>query len=130
MLCGEKMSRRYLTKNEVSSALNRGKHVEAFLGGFDADGVAAIRWFDLYSDNRQFLGEVWEAPDYGSEDYVDVYGFGSLDEDDEPAILYRWDSLEEAFSIIESQFPGATSRLVNQGVVQAEYLDYKRTFVR
>jgi hypothetical protein len=126
-MCGENMGRRYLTPSEVASALARGKHVEAFLGGFDADGIAAIRWLDLNGDGSQVYGEVWESPDCGSEDYVDVYGFGSLNGDDEPAIIFRWNSIEEAFSIIDSQFPGATSRLVNQGVVQKEYLDYKRS---
>jgi len=107
--------------------LARGKHVEAFLGGFDADGIAAVRWLDLSGDGRQVYGEVWEFPDYGSEHYVDVYGFGSLGGNDKPAVIYRWDSLEEALSVIDRQFPGATARLVNQGVVQEEYLDYKRS---
>ena len=50
------MVRRYLTKAEVVSALRRGKHVESFLGGFDADGLGAIRWSDFYGDGTNVYG--------------------------------------------------------------------------
>ncbi|MEM7146998.1 MAG: hypothetical protein AAF591_17840 [Verrucomicrobiota bacterium] len=70
--------------------------------------------------------EIWESPDIGSEDYVDVYGFGTRDHDDEPAVIYPEQSFEEFLEIIDGQYPGTSERLVNEGVVQDEYLDYKR----
>lgn len=118
------MTRRYLTHAEAGEALRRGRSVEAFLGGFRHESGPAIRWVWLKREGERIRGEVRESPDPGSIDHLDLYGFGSLDGDDEPAFVYSFASFDEGLRELERQFPGVSARLVNEGVVQDEYRDY------
>lgn len=115
------MARRYLTIQEANSALNRGKLVEIFLGGFMANEDRCIRWASFTQSGNGVSGSVWEAYDQGSEDYVDIYTFDSPSgEYDEPVKLVHSKNIEGAakeLGIIELNF-------VNQGVVQDEYSSY------
>ena len=121
------MSRRYLTRSEAKSALRRQKNVEAFLGGFTEGEELAIRRLLISGNGEEVSAEIWESPDIGSEDYADVYSFGTLDHDVEAAVLYPTQTFESFLEIIDEQYPGTSARLVNEGVVQDEYLDFKRT---
>ena len=120
------MARRYLTRSEAASAIRRQRTVEAFLGGFDAGEEKSIRRLVIYGDGTGVSAEIWESPDIGSEDFADVYEFGTLDHDGEPAVIFPRQSLEGFLDVIDAQYPGTSARLVNEGVVQDEYLDYKR----
>ncbi len=54
------MSRRYLTHEEVESAINRGKQVEAFLGSFQKD-ENCIRWLSVSGNGLRYSVSVWEV---------------------------------------------------------------------
>ena len=115
------MSRRYLTVEEASAVLRRGKSVEIFLGGFALEGKGCIRWATFSSSAESVIGSLYEAIDQGSEDYVDLYTF------DSPSGEYN----EPVKSVVSDNIEGAVSLLcidklnfVNQGVVQDEYLSY------
>lgn len=115
------MSRRYLTVEEASATLRRGKSVEIFLGGFDHEGKGCIRWATFSSSVKSVAGNLWEAIDQGSEDYVDLYTFNSLSGDyNDPVKSVISDGIESA----ASQLGIGELKFVNQGVVQDEYLSY------
>lgn len=117
------MGRRYLTDSEIEFALGRGKEVEAFLGGFENDGLC-IRWISLATNGKSIVVSVWEAIDRGSEDYLDVYSFPPANGVwDMPAKVFEVSSISE----IKSSLGVDVLNFVNYGVVQDEYGDYKST---
>jgi hypothetical protein len=124
MCSGRFMTRRYLTTQEADSALRRGKSVEIFLGGFEFKGDRYIRWASFTVSGDVVTGNMWEALDQGSEDYVDVYTFESPSgEYDEPVKVVTSKNIEGAanhLGIKELNF-------VNSGVVQDEYLSYLKS---
>lgn len=121
------MSRRYLSQQEVESALNRGKSVECFIGYCSRDNRDGIRWFSLSSEGSTIKLSLFESADLGSEDYLDLYEFGPLNEElelEDPDMEIEFGSLSKVYKWLTSNYPSATSKLVNQFVVQDEYHDY------
>lgn len=115
------MSRRYLTVNEAESALNRGKSVEVFMGGFVYESEKCIRWASFVKSASGVCGSLWEAFDQGSVDYVDIYTFDApTGEYDEPSKIVEAPSLEAAASKLGIN----KLSFVNQGVVQDEYAQF------
>jgi hypothetical protein len=121
------MSRRYLTGPEVVSALSQGRGVEAMIGPAVVLEQRVIRWLSLRVNSGKVHVELWESCDVGSVDCLDVYEFGTPDGDDEPAILYTFESAEECLGELERHYPGVGARFVNRGVIQSEYADYLRS---
>ena len=116
------MPRRYLTENEAVSALNRGKEVEVFIGGFKDQGEAFIRWASFSKNGNEYIGRLWEAADEGGTDYLDVYSFRPKSgEWDVPEKEVTASSLEEVFSLLNCALGG----IVNHGMVQDEYAEFK-----
>ncbi|WP_105188851.1 hypothetical protein [Pseudoalteromonas sp. T1lg48] len=116
------MTRRYLTIDEAVSALNRGKEVEAFLGGFIDGENASIKWVSFEKNCTGFIAKVWQSLDEGSVDYLDIYGFTpSNGEWDEPLESH----IAENLSDLIAKLSAFEIKLVNYGIVQDEYGDYK-----
>jgi hypothetical protein len=118
------MPRRYLSDTEIDQRLRRGRSVEAFLGGGLVEGQRTIRWIVLRYDSDHVRGELWEALDPRDPEWLDVYSFGTPDEEDEPSTLYQFDSLQDGLAELDRQIPNISQRFVNQGVVQNEYAHY------
>ncbi|RTR33773.1 hypothetical protein [Shewanella atlantica] len=115
------MTRRYLILAEAKSALSRNKEIEIFLGGFQVGSKNAIRWASFSASNQEVVGNVWEALDEGSEDYLDIYSFSPVSgEWDEPVKSVCASSLEQVLEELRV----SNSRIVNSGIVQDEYASY------
>ena len=114
------MSRRYLSVDEAKFALQRGKEVEIFLGGFEWSGLKCIRWASFVFIDKDFVGKLWEVIDEGSENFLDIYSFSP--------ISGEWEPIKEAtsseFEKVLEMFDCPNNRLVNSGVLQDEYSDY------
>jgi hypothetical protein len=120
------MSRRYLALDEAESALNRGKSVEVFLGGFVYESKKCIRWASFVKSTAGVCGSLWEAFDQGSSDYVDIYTFDSPSgEYDEPKKIIEAPSLEAAARELGIK----NLNFVNQGIVQDEYAQHIETSI-
>ncbi|MFC3153472.1 hypothetical protein ACFOEK_20695 [Litoribrevibacter euphylliae] len=105
---------------EVESSLNRGKEVEAFLGGFQAEKMC-IRWLSLSKTGNTIQIRIWEAVDVGDEDYLDIYSF--------PPRSGEWDFPAQEFTIasiheLRDRLEVESLSFVNKGIVQDEYKDY------
>ncbi len=121
------MTRRYLDVSEVTSALQRGKSVECFLGACNRSGAGGFRWLSVRSQSNAVQVSLFEAADKGSEELRDIYEFGPLDpslELGEAAESMEFSELATCLRALSERFPGSTSRLVNEGVVQDEYADF------
>lgn len=121
------MARRYLLRNEVEGALRRGKTVECFLGGFEDAGRPGMRHISLDMDGAAVIARLYESADLGDPALLDIYEFGplspSLDlgEADQKLVFL---SLDSCLDYMEQSWPGSSSRLVNEGVLQDEYADF------
>lgn len=121
------MPRRYLSVAEAQSALARGRAVECFLGRCERGGEPGIKWLSLSRSADAIRLALYESADYGDKDHLDLYEFGPLDPElelDEPTVEEFFAEFADAVAAIDAKFPGATSRLVNEGLVQDEYGDY------
>ena len=123
------MPRRYLSFSEADTALGRGKAVEVFLGGCSRSGSRGIRWVQVRGRSNGCELRLYETADLGSEDCTDVYEFGPLDpglDQDDANEVQIFSSLEECVKTLETRWPGASTRLTNEFMVQDEYADYLR----
>jgi hypothetical protein len=121
------MERRYLDLSEVRSALRRGKSVECFLGACSRNEVPGIRWLLFRSRSNGVEVSLFETADLGSEELLDLYEFGPLDpslELEEATEKLQFADVDACLSSLSERFPGSTSRLVNEGLVQDEYADF------
>lgn len=120
-MCKNNMSRRYLSIEEATSALKRGKGVETFLGGCDKAGQKCIRWASFSLCGDKYIGKIWEAIDEGSENFLDVYSFSPASgEWDIPA--NQAESMD--FEAVLIKLDCLSEKLVNSGVVQDEYAEH------
>lgn len=116
---------RYLLPWAIKSALNRGRPVEQFLGGFEHDGSPALRWLTLQPGDGGVTLLLYESHDEGGEDDLDLYDFSEVDgEQGDPAAEHSCATLEEALTLARTEYGANPDRWVNEGVSQDEYRDY------
>ncbi len=123
------MTRRYLTNTEAKANLNRGKSIECFLGGCGNDNQLGIEWFSISKVKDGYLAQIYQTADLGSDEYIDVYSFGPLNEDleyEDADETLNASSFEQIMNLLEKRFKRTNFKLVNQFVVQDEYLDFIR----
>jgi len=116
---------RYLTLNYAQSALNRGKSIEQFIGKVTREGNSGIRFIQITLDSASYQLTTFDVEDIGSEDFLDIYSFPTLIEDeyyDRPSLEFR--SLEDAFTAAHSNYSASSDCWTNAGVVQDEYKDF------
>lgn len=116
---------RYLLPFAIRSALNRGRAVEQFLGGFEHNGSPALRRLTLQPENASVTLLVYESYDEGGEDDLDLYEFSEVDgEPGDPAAEHPCATLEEALTLARTRYGADPDRWVNEGIIQDEYQDY------
>ncbi|MBO2595630.1 hypothetical protein I6M59_12225 [Shewanella algae] len=124
------MSRRYLSQSEVAGALNRGKAVECFLGRCARSGKEGVRWLSISSSGDAVKLYIYESADIGSEEFCDIYEFGPLDEElefEDPYFQLEFPDLPSLYVWLHEHELEATEKLLNQLMIQEEYLDYIRS---
>jgi len=117
--------RRYLRFSEAQFALNRGKQIEQFLGGYLADGEPAIRYAVVRPDDERIVATVYECFETPHPDFYDVEEFRNVEPDSDPEDFY-FDSLEEAVSFLTYRNGASADKFVNEGLVDEEYRDYRK----
>jgi hypothetical protein len=116
--------RRYLTFSEAQSALNRGKQIEQFLGGYLAYGDPAIRYAVVRQKDERVIATVYERFETPHPNFYDVGEFENVEPDSDPEDFY-FNSLEEAIAFLKYRNGASGDTFVNQGLVDEEYKDYK-----
>ncbi len=118
------MARRYLTKTEISSAVRRGKQVDAFLGAGECGDVPTIRYLTAQGTSGRIYAELWEVEDPRDPEFLDVYNFCPPNGDDAPDRIFVFESVLDALVELDKIFPWVSLRFVNQGVIDDEYAEY------
>jgi len=116
---------RYLDDDYISSALNRGKSVEQFLGK-SPENPAYIRHVELRPKHDAIELWIYDLEDIGSEDFLDFYDFPILNEDDDEAPVATFEDTEAALSFAQEKVGAQKTRWTNALIGQSEYLDYIR----
>jgi len=116
--------RRYLTLSEAKLALNRGKNIEQFLGGYLVGTTLAIRYVVIRSDGERLIANVFECFEPEHSGFYDVGEFQNVEPDIDPED-FAFDSLEEAISFLKFRNGIDANKFVNQGLVCEEYKDYQ-----
>ena len=122
---------RHLTQLQALAALGRGAPIEQMLSENLASG--SFSWLAALPRQGGFVMRLHHTVDRGSDSYLDVYEFGSVDEGDEGD---EGDDLGDGESL--GEYPdGATlmmaatevgarpDRWVNAGLIQDEYRDLR-----
>ncbi len=118
------MTRRYLSQYEVSSATQRGKRVDSFLGAGDISAEPTIRYLSVRGTAEQVTATLWEVEDPRNPDFLDVDSLYPPNGGDAPVAVFVCTSVQEALTQLDERFPGVAERFVNQGVIGDEYADY------
>lgn len=114
---------RHLTEQQTCAALRRRASVEQMLSTDVQAG--SFRWLEVRPTAESYALRLHETLDDGSVDYVDVYEFRSVDEEDEYGDGVLYGEFVEVSEVLEAAAAHGAKpdRWVNAGVIQDEYLD-------
>lgn len=116
---------RYLTLNYIESSLNRGKAIEQFIGEITREGKQGIRFLQVRVHSSSYQLSIYDVEDIGSEEYLDVYSFSPIVEEDyDDPQRQIFNSLDETLAFTSSHLTASIDRWTNEGIVQDEYKDY------
>jgi hypothetical protein len=113
---------RYLTPDQIESALKRGKSVEQLLERPAHDQIA---WLELRPVANGV--ELWryDVFDDGSEEFLDVYSFTPVEDDGPECPEQTYPDMITACAAAEARFSAVAGRWVNQSMIQDEYGDHR-----
>ena len=116
---------RHLTEQQALAALRRRAPIEQMLSeNLDA---GSFSWLAVLPSPHGCVLRLHRTVDAGSDDYLDVYEFGSVDEDDylgEGELIGEY--TDEATLLEAATEVGArVDHWVNAGVIQDEYRDLR-----
>jgi hypothetical protein len=119
---------RYLTVNFALGALRRGSGIQQLLGTDCVAGRPTLRWLTVWRDRNGRYGlTIHHVFDEGSEQFWDVAEFSPVDQDQyigEGRRLGTFSTPEEILHAAQA-FGAATTRWVNEGVIDDEYGDLR-----
>jgi hypothetical protein len=114
-----------LTREQAAAALRRGAAIEQMLSTSLSGG--SFRWLDARATGEAVTLRLHETVDDGSDGFLDVYAFRSVDEDDD----YGAGVIIGEFRSVAAALEGAgevgavADQWVNAGVIQDEYCDMR-----
>jgi hypothetical protein len=119
------MPRRYLTLEEATATLQRGKVVEYFFGLLRVQGVSLARYLSIVHSAGLYVGSRFDHVDTGHERFADIYSFPPFPVDLEEGVPNEVRQSHDLVTLLE-EFNADPNRLLNAGMIQDEYLDLKR----
>jgi hypothetical protein len=116
---------RHLSEQQALAALHRRISVEQMLTRSLSDQT--VRWLSLGPTNEGFALRLHEVRDEGSTDFLDVYDFQPLDEDEDSGEGRLSGHYPDARTALEAAVGAGAhpGRWVNGGVLQDEYADLR-----
>ena len=118
---------RYLTDNGLARALEGGRNIEQWLGARDENGTIVLRWLGIeHKRDGTATLRINDVLDDGRDDFIDVYEFNPYDWDAEDGVTYHFETPAAALECAMSKWGARRDRFVNEGLVQQEYLDFRK----
>ena len=121
------MSDRHLTESGLARALQGGRNVEQWLGARDESGTIVLRWVGIeHKRDGTATLRINDVLDDGRDDFIDVYEFSPYDWDAEGGATCLFDTPWAALECAVSKWGARRDRFVNEGLVQHEYIDFRK----
>jgi hypothetical protein len=116
---------RHLTEQQGATALRRGAAIEQLLTATLDEGT--VRWLSITATDDGFTLRRHDVLDDDSDDFLDVYEFRPVDEDEYVGEGILLDSFPDAPAAIEAATRNGSrmTRWVKGGVIQDEYADLR-----
>jgi hypothetical protein len=113
---------RYIDQQLVKTYLNLGKTIEVFLGRKNIDKTILSYLELIKTTNSKVQVTIIESYDEGNLNWLDIYEFSHINEDDEFEKI-EFDNIENAIEGIKAKFQLNEVKFVTQGMIQVDYED-------
>jgi len=115
----------YLQNEQLRTNLSLGRTVEQWLGYKQEDDYIVLRWISIEKESSDEYSVAYiESFDEGSEDFLDIYEFSTLDPDEPLGIVTTFSTIDEAISFSLDEYGAKMDNFVSAGMIEAEYLNY------
>lgn len=115
----------YLQNEQLRTNLSLGRTIEQWLGYKQEDDYILLRWISIEKEsNANYSVAYIESFDEGSEDFVDIYEFSTLDPDKALGIVTTFSTADEAINFSLKEYGAKMDRFVSAGMIQEEYRTY------
>ena len=116
---------RYLDEEQLKTSLRLGKSIEQWLSINNVDDYNVIKWLIIKKEKEEVYNVAYiESFDEGSQDFIDIYEFSTIDPDEPYGIINTFNSIEEALEFSIITYGASSDRFVSTGMIQEEYRDY------
>lgn len=115
----------YLQNEQLRTNLRLGRTVEQWLGYKQEDDYIVLRWISIEKESSDEYSVAYiESFDEGSEDFLDIYEFSTLEPDEPLGIVTTFSTIDEAISFSLDEYSAKMDRFVSAGMMQEEYRTY------
>lgn len=115
----------YLQNEQLRTNLSLGRTVQQWLGYKQKDGYIVLRWISIEKESSDEYSVAYiESFDEGSEDFLDIYEFSTLDPDEQLGVVTTFSTVNEAISFSLDEYNAKIDRFVSAGMIQEEYRTY------
>jgi hypothetical protein len=124
---------RYIAPQQLMTNLHLGKPIEQWLGynikQLPQGKYTVLKWLTIYKETNsaEYSVNYMEVFDEGSENFLDIYQFNTIDTDEPYGIMTRFKTAKEALDYSIGKYNCEINKFVNDGVIQEEYKDYIMT---
>lgn len=116
---------RYLSDEQLKTSLRLGKTVEQWLSISNLNDYKVIKWLTIRKEKSDTYNIAYiESFDEGSEAFIDIYEFSTIDPDEPHGIINTFNSIEEVLEFSVITYGALLNKFVSAGMIQEEYRDY------
>ncbi|PTS93380.1 hypothetical protein DBR11_25390 [Pedobacter sp. HMWF019] len=116
---------KYLDIEQLKTNLSLGKTVEQWLGHKHEEDYTVLKWLSIKKErNAEFNVAYIESFDEGSDDFIDIYEFSTLDPDELLGVINTFSTKDEALDFSVNEYGASMGKFVSQGMIQEEYALY------
>lgn len=115
----------YLQNEQLRTNLSLGRTVEQWLGYKQEDDYIVLRWISIEKESGDGYSVAYiESFDEGTEDFLDIYEFSTLDPDEPLGIINTFSTIDEAIDFSLDEYGAKVDNFVSAGMIQEEYRTY------
>lgn len=115
----------YLQNEQLRTNLSLCRIIEQWLGYKQEDDYILLRWISIEKESSASYSVAYiESFDEGSDDFVDIYEFSTLDPDEALGIVTTFSTVDEAINFSLNEYGAKMDRFVSAGMIQEEYRTY------
>ena len=115
----------YLNIEQLNANLRLGRTAEQWLGYKNEEDYTILKWISLEREPSGKYSVVYiESFDEGSDEFIDIYEFLTLDPDMPFGVVNTFSSIDDALAFSVKEYGALKDKFVSSGMIQEEYLSY------